>query len=48
MGADRFDKAPRAYIAVNAPWLASPADVKAAFAHLPEVVELINQHGALS
>jgi hypothetical protein len=48
VGADRFDKALRGYIAVNAHRVANPADVRAAFAHLPEVIELLNQHGALS
>jgi hypothetical protein len=48
VGADRFDQALRGYIAANAHRVASPADVRAAFAHLPEVIELLSQHGALS
>lgn len=48
VGADRFDKALRAYIAVNAHRVANPVDVRAAFAHLPEVVDLLSRHGALS
>jgi aminopeptidase N len=47
VGADRFDKAVRGYIATNAYQVTNPADVEAAFAHLPEVVELLDQHGAL-
>lgn len=48
VGADRFDKALRAFIAVNAHRVTSPADVRSAFAHLPEVVEMLTQHGALT
>ncbi|OLT02885.1 hypothetical protein BJF90_28455 [Pseudonocardia sp. CNS-004] len=48
VGVDRFDKAVRGYIAVNAHRVADPAAVRAAFEHLPEVIELLNRHGALS
>ena len=47
VGADRFDRALRGYIAANAHRVAQPADVEAAFAELPEVVELLGRHGAL-
>jgi hypothetical protein len=47
VGADRFDKAVRGYIAVNAYKVANPGDVEPAFTHLPEVIELLGQHGAL-
>jgi hypothetical protein len=48
VGADRFDKALRGYMAFNAHRVVSSADVEAAFAHLQEVVELLGEHGALS
>jgi hypothetical protein len=47
VGADRFDRALRGYIAGNPHRVAGPADVRTAFAHLPGVVELLDQHGAM-
>jgi hypothetical protein len=48
VGAEAFDEAVRAYIDANAYRVARPADVADAFAHLPEVVELLREYGAFS
>lgn len=45
-GADRFDAALRAYVDANAHRVAAPGDVEAAFAGLPEVLDLLRRHGA--
>ena len=46
-GDEAFDSALRAYIAANAHRVAGPADVAAAFGHLPEVMTLLRRSGAL-
>jgi hypothetical protein len=46
-GADRFDTALRSYVHVNAHRIATASDVAAAFEDLPEVIDLLQQVGAL-
>lgn len=46
-GPARFDPALRRYVQDNAHRVVTPADVEAAFAELPEVVDLLRQVGAL-
>jgi hypothetical protein len=46
-GAERFDAAMVAYIDANAHRVVSPADVAAAFQDVPEVLDLLREHGAL-
>jgi hypothetical protein len=46
-GDDRFDEAMRAYVNTNAHRVVSPSDVEVAFQDLPEVTELLREHGAL-
>ena len=45
-GEERFDAAMRAYVAANAHRVAAPADVERAFADLPEVLDVLREHGA--
>ncbi|MGQ0575630.1 MAG: M1 family aminopeptidase [Pseudonocardia sp.] len=46
-GEDRFDEALRGYLDANAHRVAGPGDVEAAFAGVPEVLELLREYGAL-
>jgi hypothetical protein len=48
VGSTAFDEALRGYVADNADRVARPEDVEAAFAHLPEAVELLREYGAFS
>ena len=47
-GAARFDAALRGYLVTNAHQIATPGDVEAAFADLPEVLAVLHQAGALT
>jgi hypothetical protein len=47
VGAERFDAALRSYLEANAHRIAAPEDVARAFRDLPEVVDLLQEHGAL-
>ncbi|MEQ3549309.1 M1 family aminopeptidase [Pseudonocardia nematodicida] len=46
VGEERFDAAMRGYLDANAHRVAGPADVETAFADLPEVLEVLREHGA--
>ncbi|MGM0719067.1 MAG: M1 family aminopeptidase [Actinomycetota bacterium] len=46
VGAQRFDAAVRAYVEANAHRVAAPADVERAFADLPQVLDVLREHGA--
>jgi aminopeptidase N len=46
-GAERFDAAMAAYLDADAHRVVSPADVAAAFRDVPEVLDLLREHGAL-
>lgn len=46
-GPEAFDDAVRQYLRDNAHRVAEPADVEAAFAHLPDAVDTLRQAGAL-
>jgi aminopeptidase N len=46
-GPDRFDALLREYVADNAHRIATPDDVRRAFAPEPEVVEILESYGAL-
>jgi hypothetical protein len=46
-GADAFDAALRSYVRANAHAVATPHDVAEAFADLPEVIEVLEDSGAL-
>ncbi len=46
-GEEKFDAALRGYLAANAYRIATPEDVEAAFADLPEVLEVLHGVGAL-
>ncbi|GAA1380088.1 M1 family metallopeptidase [Pseudonocardia kongjuensis] len=46
VGADRFDAAVRDHIDRNAHRVVEPADVRESFAGLPEVLEVLREHGA--
>jgi Peptidase family M1 domain len=47
VGAPRFDAAVRDYLRANAHRVATPSDVAAAFDDMPEVIDLLREHGAL-
>jgi hypothetical protein len=46
-GAERFDTALGAYLAIHAHRVAAPTDVAAAFRDVPEAIGLLNEYGAL-
>jgi hypothetical protein len=47
-GTERFDAALRSYLQNNAHRIAAPEDVAQAFGDLPEVMDLLREHGALA
>ena len=47
-GSEAFDAALADYVAANAYSVATPDDVREAFADLPEVLEVLREVGALS